>query len=103
MTDFPELLQNDSGFFKVPSRRLERQSGMRENLRAVAWAVLAAGWLLPAFLSGQLRRRAEALQPPGADALARAADLMHWITAGWLAVLVAYGVVHASRVRKGLE
>jgi hypothetical protein len=83
--------------------RLERLDDMREKLRAAAWAVLGAGWLLPAFLGAQLRRRAEALQPPGAEALARAADLMHWITAGWLAVLVAYGVVHASRVRKGLK
>jgi hypothetical protein len=76
---------------------------MTDRLRRLAWGVLAAGWLVPAFVGGEIRRRAAALPAPHADALLHAGQLMHWLTAGWLMVLVAYAMVHASRVRKGLK
>jgi hypothetical protein len=76
---------------------------MRDRVRRAAWIILGGGWLLPAFLGSQMRRRAAGLNSLDAETVSRAADLMHWITAGWLLMLVAYAAVHASRIRRGLK
>lgn len=71
--------------------------GMRlATVRVVAAVVLYGGWLLP-FVLGRLARSRD----PGPAGEAVAGGLA-WIAGGWLVVALAYALVQALRIRRGL-
>lgn len=69
---------------------------MNPTLRAVANAILFAGWMLPAILARLVPARL------GPDVGARAASLFNVVAGVWAFLAVVYGSVIAMRMRRGI-
>lgn len=64
-------------------------------IRTAANTVIFGGWMLPALLARLVPERVAATSP----AVVRSFDI---VAGGWAALAVAYGLVVALRVRRGI-
>ena len=85
------------------------------HFRQIAYAILFAGWMLPAFLAQAARARAPkpvdprtplqiiaGVAPPAAAPAERVATLLNAIAIVWFLIALVYAVVLTLRLRRTL-
>lgn len=69
---------------------------MLTRMRSIANTILFAGWMLPAVLARLVPSRL------GGEAGVRAAGMFNVVAGGWAFLALVYGIVIATRMRRGI-